>query len=135
MKPAEMKMLSEENPKDYQKYIKEVDVGDKKIIVMVDPGSSSCTITRMAVLEKRFTIVSWQNSLKAFGPELISVNFPGYVRADFTVHMVTAKDIIIRIVPYDTQPCKVLVGRMLTDFTFVVYIKTDDHLIFNYREA
>lgn len=115
------------------KYMKEVRVDDKVFTCLVDPGSSECTIKSTVVIASQFVILPDACELKGFGPAEYIVRSPGIVQCNVSIDGVFANDIELRIVPDDSQPVDMIIGRTFTELPHVVYMKIDDELIFKHR--
>lgn len=111
---AEVNLISEPNNNTIEKYVKVVEINGRKVHTLIDPGSSDCTIKTTRVLIERFEMIPVQSDLKGFGPAHYIVTSPGLMKAEVGVDGIVVPNILVRIVPDDTQNFDAIIGRSFT---------------------
>ncbi|XP_077279779.1 uncharacterized protein LOC143907117 [Temnothorax americanus] len=131
---AEVNIIDEKNTNTISKYVKLVRLNGRQVKALIDPGSSDCTVKATLVLSEGFEVIPTRSELKGFGPAHFVVTSPGIVKAEIDVDGVIVPDILVRIVPDDTQSFDAIIGRSFTEQPYVEYRKSGDELIFSKRE-
>lgn len=112
------------------KYLKPVTVNNIEFLGLIDPGSSDCTIKATAVLCNDFSVSRVPSVLSGFGDGSSVVRSCGTIKATISIDGITAKDVIVRIVPDNVQSQDVLIGRTFTELEHIAYVKVDNKLLF-----
>lgn len=109
-------------------------INGRQVQALIDPGSSDCTVKATRVLIEGYEVIPTCSNLKGFRPAQYVMTSPGLVRADIDVDNVLVPDILVRIVPDDTQNFDAIIGRSFTEQPYVEYRKSGNELIFTKRE-
>nr|CAI5835137.1 unnamed protein product [Callosobruchus analis] len=115
------------------KYIKTVTPHNREYTGLIDTGSSDCTIKASSAISGDFEIVKNVTELKGFGNTNNTVKTCGEIRAQMTIYGVSAKEVLLRIVPDDVQPVEIIVGISYTDLDNIAYYKIGEKLEFKYK--
>lgn len=102
---------SNENCKD--KFIREIQVGEAKLIAQIDMGATVCTMRASAVLNENFKMQSSKSVLGGFGCS--EVKSPGIVIETVKMDNLNPKEITFRVVPDTAQTYDVILGRPFTE--------------------
>ncbi|XP_042148722.1 uncharacterized protein LOC121837217 [Ixodes scapularis] len=94
--------------------------GDKKLIGMIDTGSSGCLLRASAAARCGAELMRDATPLYGFGNQDVpAVRTIGKCKADLDIDGVTGKDITIFVVPDEAQSVDLLVGRTFTELPYV----------------
>lgn len=134
-KPS-MNVLAEANAVGPEKMIKPVTWNDKWTFTgLVDPGSSSCTMTESAAAKCKAEVTPSTIPLYGFGDlQNPAVSPKEQVIGKINIDGVEASNVCVFVVPDGAQAVDFLIGRSFTDLPHVAYAQVDGCFQLGYRD-